>query len=516
MPSSSISRNLHSFSTLVIIAAAAFICCDLLPVVGMVDGTSYLLFAFFEAILTLLLISAWRDHSERLPWVHSYLFFTLMFIRLASRFLANVSIFWAFRTGAVYSPDIGFIGYLCIIALHPNAYLWMQNSSRNFKQWFNPYRMTFLFSLLALFILSCFLFRSFHITRDGYDWIDRSTKAVWHLYMREPLTIGLFQFIANIAWNWWGITSFAAIGFVSIAAGVWWIVWANLLIMDKWSDDFDRLLAWLLVASSGGIMILFFAHIEVYPVFIASLMPFFYYAHRYLQGKSGAIPVVLSFSIAFLCHLSAGWLLPAFVLLPLLCQKNNAKAKDFALFIGLFGLIQAMFWGFLIVVYYEASLSLFLTRLHETFFVGLDRAMFLPHGYWFQSWHLIDLANAYIYYSLPCCLLLPVLLIRKPSIPSRETCFWIIAAGVYFLYSFSWNPDRGYPEDWDLFSPFATIAVLLVLHLLLPVVKKASKKDGGRSEQANSIIYITAVGTIVFTCSQIYFHHIIPFVRHTF
>jgi len=516
MQSSPVSRNLHSFPSLVVIAVAAFICCDLLPVLGVVDGTPYLLFACFEAVLTLLLISAWRDHFERLPLMHSCMLFALMFLRLASRFLANVSIFWAFRAGAAYCIDIGFIGYLCIIALHPSTYLWIQNVSRNFKQWWNPYRVTFLLCLLVLFVMSCFLLRSYHITRDGYDWIERSTQAVWHLYMREPLTIGLFQFVADIAWNWWGITSFGAIGFISVAAGVWWIVWANLLIVDKWADGFDRLLVWLLVVSSGGIIILFYAHIEVYPVFVASLMPCFYFAHRYLHGESGIVPVVLCFSVAFLCHLSAGWLLPAFVLLPILCQKNNSKVKDFALFIGFFCFIQALFWGFLIVVYYEASLSLFLERLHQTFFVGLDRAMFLPPMYWFQSRHLIDLANAYIYYSLPCCLLLPVLLIRKPLLPSRETCFWVLAAGGYFLYSFLWNPDRGYPEDWDLFSPFASIATLLVMHLLLSSGKKESKADGGKSEQTGSLIYLATVGTIAFSCSQIYFHHIIPFARHTF
>ncbi|MGC9329823.1 MAG: hypothetical protein ACP5I1_19465, partial [Candidatus Hinthialibacter sp.] len=250
----------------------------------------------------------------------------------------------------------------------------------------------------------------------------------------------------------------------------------------------------------------------VYPLFIAVLAPALYYAYRYREGESGIFPAAAWFSLAFLLHLSAAWLLAAFLLLPLVKKERGNWKRDALIFIGVFGVIQSAFWIYLIAAHYGGGLERFWARMHETFFVGPDRAMFLPSWAWLHSGHFLDLLNAYLYYSIPAVLLAPLAFGRLRSCWNRETAFWLTAAGGYFLYTFFWNPDRGYPEDWDLFSPFTPLLVLTILHLLLPGSDESSDKSNSKNDFRRSLAYLAAVGCFVFSCSQIYYHHIVPFV----
>lgn len=535
MTSPSISRYYYSFPAVIAVAAAAFARIELLPSIGVIGGAPYLLLAALEGVLILQLMAAWKDRFDRLPYTHLYLFLAIFFLRIVFRLTQEPGVLWALRAGSVHTLHLGFIGYVCMAALHPAAYEGIQRLSRRYALWPTFYRYAGFSAFLVCFALACFQFRSYHITRDGFDWIERATLPVWQTYIREPLTIGLYRLFFLLAWERWEITSFQAIGTLSICAGIWWAVWLRLFTEKKWVDGFDRLLTWMLFASSGGMLVLFFAHIEVYPVFIAGLMPAFYFADRYLRGKRSVVFAGIFFSIAFLLHLSAGWLLPAFLLLPWFRNEKNWLG-DIGRFLGAFGLIQILFWGCLMAIYYEGSPVLLLERLYEQFHVGPDRAMFLPQWSWFISYHLLDLLNVYLYYSLPCFLLIPVCVMRLPTRINRENGFWIATAGGYFFYTFFWNADRGYPEDWDLFSPITLLIVLLFLQLLLPSAMEKSEQStysanrlGGDSPSPSvgsekhvelmdfadflrSLIYIAAVGTFVFSCSQVYFHHIIPFI----
>ncbi|MGC9326293.1 MAG: hypothetical protein ACP5I1_01535, partial [Candidatus Hinthialibacter sp.] len=258
-------RMLYSFSAMLVIAAAAFACVDGLPAAGLMGEAPYWLLAVFEGLLIVQLLAAWNHHYENLPLTHLVMLLAIFFLRMVFRLLGDSGVLWALRAGSAHTVDLGWIGYASLCALHPVVYRALQRFSRGIASRPAALRISLFMGFLALFTLACFVFRSYHITRDGFDWIERTTQPVWHLYMREPLTIGLYRWTFLLVWERWEITSFQVIGLTSIAAGVWWAVWTGLLIGKKWPDGFDRLLAWLLLASSGGLMTLFFAHIEVYP-----------------------------------------------------------------------------------------------------------------------------------------------------------------------------------------------------------------------------------------------------------
>ncbi len=512
MSKPSLARSLYSLPTIATVAAAAFLLTDLLPACGWIPQTPYSISAILEGVLILQLMAAWRDRFAYLPLTHLYILFALFFLRLVFRPLAEGGLIWAMRAGSVHPLGLGAIGYLGIAALHPRIYRGMEQICQRILLWPAAARYVIFLGFVTLFTLACFHFPSYHITRDGFDWIERTTQPVWQIYLREPLTIGLYRWIFLFVWERWEMTSFQVIGLLSIGAGIWWVAWMGLLIEMKWSHGFDRFLAWMLTLSSGGLLVLFFAHIEVYPIQIAGLTPAFYYACRYLEGKSRIGYAGVFYSIALLLHLSSGWLLPAFLLLPWF-QNGKDRLGDLARFVGIFVLIQVIFWGSLMVVYYENSPAMLFERLYEQFHVGLERDMFLPQWAWLIPGHFFDLFNVYVYYSLPCFLLFPVCLTRLPVRIARENGFWIAAALGYFLYTFFWHADRGYPEDWDLFSPITLIVVILWLHLLLPLSTEKTQQATYSTDYQRSLIYLASVGTFFFAASQVYYHHTVPFIR---
>ncbi len=153
---------------------------------------------------------------------------------------------------------------------------------------------------------------------------------------------------------------------------------------------------------------------------------------------------------------------------------------------------------------YEGSVATFLARLHETFFVGPDRAMFLPSTLWFHPQRLYDLINQYFYLSVPCMFLIPVGVLAAIQRGNRVVAFYALAAAGYFLYTFFWNPDRGLPEDWDLFSPWASLLVLFLTQSIL----------GTKTEEHpyTELFYLIVVGSLPFAAAQVYFHHTVRLI----
>ncbi len=517
----SLSR-LFSLTALCVVAGAAYILVDLIPVFFPEKTISYLLIAVLEGILVLQLILAWGQSLNRLSLPHLYLFFMLFGLRLLYRLSGNDPVMWGLRMGAVHNAVLGLILYgVGIVRLHPAMFQFSQKRCQVLASSAVWIRLV-LAGGLVLFM--AFLFRTFpssHITRDGFDWIQRTAleESVWHLYMREPLTIWLYRTVFLFGWERFEMTSADVIATLSILAGVWWTAWFLLFVRERMDDIFDCMIALTFALASGGMLVLFFGHIEVYPIFIAAVMPAFYFVQRYFNGKGGLSWAALSFSIAFLFHLSAGWLLPALVLLPFLNRQRESWKKDVLTFWGAFSIVQVLFWGSLLVFCYSSSVDAILARLHVTFNVGLDKRMFLPQWLWFHPLRLIDLFNEYLYLSIPCVVLSPLALFYGWCRRSRETLFWMVAAAGFFIYSFFWNPDRGFPEDWDLFSALPFFGSLFLIHLFLPASNRDGENDSAKTElteQGRTLIYIAAFGCFPFACSQVWYHYCVPFVSAAF
>lgn len=459
------------------------------------------IFALESAAAAQLLL-AWHFRRRKLYYEYIYAISFLYFFRLVYHSSIGGLVPWPLRTVNLHNPWLGaaWVG-LGLFALHPAARDWLVRAYRAAGERLPalPAKIAALAAAGALF----WLLRSRHITRDGFDWIQRAAEPVWHLYMREPLTIGLHRLAYLIMHPLTGWSPRDVIALLSAAAGVTAMVFLHRLIRESFRPPAARLSAWLAALSSSGMTITFFGHIEVYPVFMAGLLGTLWAARRYLDGRGGIAAVSAALSVAFLLHLSAGWLLPAFLALPFVRERENHRPwRDLGTGALIFLSGQAVFWTGLVASKYGASPSAFLSRLHETFFVGPDRAMFIPPEYWFAPWHLWDLVHFGMYAAMAGMALAPLSLVFLNRRPSRENIFWTALLAGYCGYVFTWNPDRGYPEDWDLFTP----AVPLLLWFNLNAMLRAEADERGPVS-----VYLVCMGVLPFVIGQIGYHHTTPF-----
>ncbi|MGI6455675.1 MAG: hypothetical protein ACOX5R_08625 [bacterium] len=466
------------------------------------------LLSILECLLGLQLLVAWYDRSSCFSLLHIYALSALFIFRYLFLFM-DIPGMWGLRAGTEMDALLYFFTYtLGIVCLHPACLHWTRERS----DWLSIYvgKRKILFGVLSAILLALifWLFTSRNISRDGMDWILRTSRPVWHLYLREPLTIGLYRAVYLLTGSF--LTPREIISWFSIIAGVWSVFWFLRWVRERFSRNDKILAAFLLFCSSGGMLVLFFGHIEVYPVLIAGFFTCFHFALAYHNNKNKVEWMALSLSVTFLLHLSTGWILPAFLLLPFLKHGlNRSAAVDFLRFCMVFGAVQVLFWLSLLYYGYGGNLTALTARLHHDFHVGPDRAMFLPRQMIFHPWHLNDLLNEYFYLSIPCVILALPALWRLFVSKQKYDFFLFMCAFSYLLYTLLWNPDRGFPEDWDLFSPLVPLMVLFQLSVLLN-----GNTHAGRNEPDTmylEILYIVCLGCLPFSLAQVYYHHLTPF-----
>lgn len=513
-----------SLTAVSVAAVAVFVCVDILPQFGFDIATSYGVMAFLEGILFMQVVGAWAltRRSLSLDWI--LLFALLFFFRLVFRAQNEMTSMWCLRVSQVYSPRLGFLWYaIGIVGLHPSVMRWLRGRF-NRRIPLTRVQSVILTAICGALLSALFWgLRSTNMSQDGADWVLRTREPVWYLYMREPLTIGLYRAVYLALQPVGSVASRTVIALISVVSGVWSLFWFDRLFREAFRDGFSVFVGWLTIAASGGTLLLFLGHIEVYPVFIAGLAPSLYTARGYMAGERSIAVVGLCFSVLFLLHLSAAWLLPGFLLLPFLrCERRNPW-KDLAIFVGLFAVVQLSFWGLLLQTCYGGNLRWMSARMHETFFVGLDRAMFLPATAILHPRHISDLLNEYFYLSPTVAFLLPFALLLLVRERQRASLFWLLLFAGYFSYTICWNPDRGFPEDWDLFSPLVPLALLVPLQLLSnrergceeiqPTKGQLSFRWMSDREGFRDVIYLTAVGALPYVCTQVWYHHTVLFSR---
>ncbi|MCB0202849.1 MAG: hypothetical protein KDI03_22485, partial [Anaerolineae bacterium] len=77
----------------------------------------------------------------------------------------------------------------------------------------------------------------------------------------------------------------------------------------------------------------------------------------------------------------------------------------------------------------------------------------------------------------------------EASSTSAELVFLALCTGLYWLFTFVWNPDYGGQRDWDLFSLAAIPATLLLARLLPRVLPD-------RGQLAEAALMLTAVSAV--------------------
>jgi hypothetical protein len=272
-----------------------------------------------------------------------------------------------------------------------------------------------------------------------------------------------------------------------------------------------------------GTMQLFFGYIENYPIMTVGVLLYAWLALRTLNGELSLVWPAATLAVTHAFHPSTLVLVPS--LLYLMWQGNFARragvlrgddtaaAGDTArtakarlgsrLAAGSVSLLSngasehqpARLRGILSVaipyaVVFAGVVALMeggehgLTALATVDFPGGgDRQWFVPlfevttewqHYTMFSLGHLVDIVNQQLLVApvvWPMVAAVAVLAWRR--IPLRDTSFRFIflMAGFYFALTLTWNADYGGQKDWDLFSPAAVPAALLLALMLSRVLQ---------------------------------------------
>jgi hypothetical protein len=240
-----------------------------------------------------------------------------------------------------------------------------------------------------------------------------------------------------------------------------------------------------------GTMQLFFGYIENYPIMTLGVLVYTYLAMLCLRGKAALVwpATVLALTNAF--HPSTVILTPSIIYLAFvsseISERNVQDSHDVLNVKGLrltprsvlsVAVPYAIVLGGVIALMTGGGHGLD-ALMGVDFPGGGDRSWFVPlfnittewqHYTMFSLGHLIDIVNEQLLVARMVWLtivLVVVLAWQRVRNLGREGTFLAIMAGSYLLLTLVWNADYGGQKDWDLFSPAAIPAALLLGWLLV-------------------------------------------------
>lgn len=332
--------------------------------------------------------------------------------------------------------------------------------------------------IAGLSVIPFYLFRIRHL-RWGDAYIlanaiphpDVQLTYVWQAPLDVFLHARLWQ-LADRLWGWpdplpvyWAVSTLCGAVFV----------WAALrLAASLGRDAAERLLTVGLLLTLGT-MQLFFGYIENYSIMAVGVTLFLWLGLRTLRdGLPLAWPATaLALTHAF--HPSTIILAPGLLYLAyLLHRQGRASARQLLasmavpyviVLVGVFALMTAGQHGLDALLGVDAP-------------GGADRRWFVPlfavttrweHYTMFSLAHLLDILNQQLLSApaiWPALILTAVLGWR--ALPRQDGVFrWLaLLALLYLFLTLVWNPDYGGQRDWDLFSPAALPAAVLLAHVL--------------------------------------------------
>ncbi len=380
---------------------------------------------------------------------------------------------WAFAQARNLPVFVRIIWYqLGVLLIHPQIYPIVWNRAQNFLQglWERGYFARKIGILAVIVAMILWLIRSQNISPDGYDWLEHSAYPLhWVRYLREPLgtyLFFLFVYFCTKVFHW---VPYVSISVLTILCGIASAMFLRRVFRYAVPQPFSRI-SLLLLFCSYGYMQIFAGNIEIYALLHLGLSIFLYLVVRYLEDDWSVWVPGIAFGVLFCLHLSVGWWIPAFLLLPYLKYATRKSLPHpigewlrmltgFTAFVVSFGLF-VLFYG------YQGDGMAMWNHFwgDQVMNVGADGAMFRRIEVFFSFDVYLAMFNEYSCMFMGGILLLIVVLSSRPSWRDwTPFCRWnALLVGMYAIYSIVWNPDRHFPADWDLFSGITIPAVLLV------------------------------------------------------
>ncbi len=295
---------------------------------------------------------------------------------------------------------------------------------------------------------------------------------------QAPLDVFLHAQLWRLGNRWFGWPDpIPVYWIVSTLAGVVF-VWV-LLGLAGWlgRNRTERALITGLVLTLGT-MQLFFGYVENYSLMTAGILLYAWLALRALRGEIGLIGPATVLALTHAFHPSTIILAPSLLYLAWLrLDRPGARGVPWPrALLSLAVPYGAVLMG--VVALMTAGNHGVDALLGADFPGGGDRQWFVPlfevttrwQHYTMFSWgHLVDLINQQLL-AAPTIwpgLILAALLAWR-TLPRGEREFRLLAcmAFSYGLLILTWNPDYGGQRDWDLFSPAAVPAALLLAYAL--------------------------------------------------
>jgi len=302
-------------------------------------------------------------------------------------------------------------------------------------------------------VLFHFLRVHVHSIGDGYQRIYEIKKGLLYYYT-EPLDFFLHAVLYRVL-LFFGINS-AELSYqiISILTGV---IFINTIYLFKFPEQIKSsvvVLAKILILASAGLQ-MYFGYVESYSLYYLFGIFFLLWSLKFLMTGGGLIAASITLSLAIAAHLTALFLLPAYIYL-IHYKIKNIRPRGFVgkyLPIVIVGLVLGGLSYFEIrIKFIEDTLNAPYTSVILPIFSSAEYSIL-------SAQHLYDILNE-ILLSCPYCFLLGALIfpLKKQETGNKQLRFFTLLLILSALLTmFTIDPLLGYARDWDLFSTPAVI-----------------------------------------------------------
>jgi hypothetical protein len=323
-------------------------------------------------------------------------------------------------------------------------------------------------------------------TGDWKNWTRFIEDGLWYR-LREPICLLIYQ-VPYIALRPFGATGTDVLAGTSCVLGGFSMAYGLAILRLLTPERHLKIFGMAVLTASYGVSGIFFGHVEHYSVMSLGCFAYLYYALRYLRGSSSVAAPGLVLGLLLTTHLMAAWLVPSLMLLPYVRSRAGTKLegghRDLVRALLVMGLPNLVTWFAILAVYYDGSI-LALIQDGQTGSYSRQRyggpgnalgggntKLFLEPFEILSLEHLHGMLALFIFYSPFTLLALPACCAHRGRERFRallrpDGLALLSLLLPYTVYAFTWEPGRGYVEDWDLFSHTSIFLVFTVLVLVI-------------------------------------------------
>ncbi len=299
-----------------------------------------------------------------------------------------------------------------------------------------------------------------HFLGDGYLLLIRLAEGTHPIRPWNPAVYWVQDWMCGLVGNEGESSARLAFQIISYGSGLLFLAAAG-LAAARLFDSFRSRLLFLLGAASGGYMLVFFGHVENYPLFVLMVAVFALTGMLAARGLISRWWVLLPLLLATPLHPFSAALVPGAVYL-------LAQPTDFGRWVAAWrkwvkALVLLVVATGAVTVFHQVYVNNYFFRFAIVPFV---ENRFTIEGYsMFSGKHLLDYLNL-LWQLQPALLLLGLLAYSARSVFRQSEYRFLLLLGAASLgIAFLFDPKLGMPRDWDMFC-FAGVPLTFLVFLM--------------------------------------------------